>query len=483
MNKLLLVAILGFVVLSLTAAAEEESKSEIAVEAGTEVDALANVEIDENLADPESRRRRRKKKGKKNGKKVKRNRRKKNKNKKKARRNKNKKKANKKRNKQKNGKGRRVRKMKAARQETCGCAVNLWKYRDVMVKYGNYEKQFKRITKFKGLGEKKLAKKGGFAKGATYLKESGGGDSDNLTCNGASTNNAAKQIKNLTTFIENCTDHINDVCNTSMPKPPPDNETKPCLDAIASFKAIMTNCTKDKNDGAKLCTCVGNKALPNLTETINSCDLSKKYLKNFVAYKGNCIKAFGDCRKYEDEVGGAVATCGKDPKKELDKLVSTMKNQERAEKVKPKIDAELAKAGRSARAVNARAAVTCAVFAVNVSDFTKKFAARPDRPDIITLGDAIINATVATCTDADKASLVKTQTVIAATIAKVKEFIAVQQEALSQLTGTTASTAVIAAASSSAAAAEAAAATTAASAGRKRAAHANLLRRLREVKS
>ena len=134
------------------AAAEEESKSEIAVEAGTEVDALANVEIDENLADPESRRRRRKKKGKKNGKKVKRNRRKKNK--KKARRNKNKKKANKKRNKQKNGKGRRVRKMKAARQETCGCAVNLWKYRDVMVKYGNYEKQFKRITKFKGLGGK-----------------------------------------------------------------------------------------------------------------------------------------------------------------------------------------------------------------------------------------------------------------------------------------------------------------------------------------
>lgn len=35
---------------------------------------------------------------------------------------------------------------------SCACVTNLWKYRDVMVRLNNYEKQFKRINKFKTLG-------------------------------------------------------------------------------------------------------------------------------------------------------------------------------------------------------------------------------------------------------------------------------------------------------------------------------------------
>jgi len=359
--------------------------------------------------------------------------------------------------------------------------VNLWKYRDVMVKMGNYEKQLKRITKFKGLGEKKLGKKGVFSKGATYLKDAGGGDADNLTCNGASTNNAAKTLINLTTFVENCSDHINTVCNTSMPTPPPENETKPCTKAIDSFKAIMGNCSKDKTDGAKLCTCIGDKSgLANLTKVINDCDLSKKYLKPFVTYKSSCIKAFGDCRKYEDEVGAAVATCGKTDKGQKKKVAATTKNLGTAKEVSKEIDKKLgSRSGRHAR--DARATVTCSVWSETCATFTKKFTAKPDRTDLGDLGTSILNDTVGTCSEEDKKKLTATKTMIATSIEKVTELVALLQEALVQLTGTTLSAAGIA---SEAAVIEAeASATTVASAGRKRAAHANLLKRLRVAKS
>lgn len=54
-------------------------------------------------------------------------------------------------NKKQNNLGKKGKK-KLRKTDCSPCIVNLWKYRDVMVKLSTYEKQFKRIKKFKNLG-------------------------------------------------------------------------------------------------------------------------------------------------------------------------------------------------------------------------------------------------------------------------------------------------------------------------------------------
>ena len=117
-----------------------------------------------------------------------------------------------------------------------------------------------------------MKKKGEFKKWSNHLKEAGGGDTNNLTCNGNSNNNAAKQIKNVTAFITNCSNYINDMCNTSAPTPPPESVTRPCLDAIADFKEKMNECSQYKSKGAQLCICLDDKLLVNNSAVINECD-------------------------------------------------------------------------------------------------------------------------------------------------------------------------------------------------------------------
>ena len=117
-----------------------------------------------------------------------------------------------------------------------------------------------------------MKKKGEFKKWSNNLKEAGGGDANNLTCNGDSNNKAAKQLRNVTGFISNCSNYINDMCNTSAPASPPESVTKPCLDAIGAFKEKMTECSQYKSDGAQLCTCLGDKSLVTNSAVINNCD-------------------------------------------------------------------------------------------------------------------------------------------------------------------------------------------------------------------
>ena len=150
-------------------AAEEKSEIEQKDEGEADLDTAAVIdnEMNENLADPtklKNRRHKEKFNGKKNKEKAKKNNKKqrngKNLNmnikrkKTKKNQNKGKKKINVKKNKGMKKTGRRQgSKQKILRQTDCNsCAVNLWKYRDVMVKLNNYEKQFRRIKKFKSLG-------------------------------------------------------------------------------------------------------------------------------------------------------------------------------------------------------------------------------------------------------------------------------------------------------------------------------------------
>ena len=108
------------------------SEAKLTDDVETDLDTAIDNDLTDNLA--EAGRRRRKKQ----------------KNKKKAK-NRNKTKKNKgKRKKAKNGKVR-----KTARQSCDStCILNIWKYKDAMVRLSNYKKQYNRITKFKNLGSK-----------------------------------------------------------------------------------------------------------------------------------------------------------------------------------------------------------------------------------------------------------------------------------------------------------------------------------------
>ena len=118
----------------------------------------------------------------------------------------------------------------------------------------------------------KLKKKGEFKKLINHLRDAAGGDANNLTCHGNSNNNAAKWIKNVTIFLSNCSNYINDMCNTNAPAAPPESVTKPCLDAIATFKEKMNDCSQYKSDGVQLCTCLEDNSLVNNSAVINNCD-------------------------------------------------------------------------------------------------------------------------------------------------------------------------------------------------------------------
>ena len=120
--------------------------------------------------------------------------------------------------------------------------------------------------------DNKLKKKGEFKKLINHLRDAAGGDANNLTCHGNSNNNAAKQIENVTIFLSNCSNYINDMCNTSAPASPPESVTKPCLDAIAIFKKKMNECSQYKSDADQLCICLDDKSLENKSAVINKCD-------------------------------------------------------------------------------------------------------------------------------------------------------------------------------------------------------------------
>merc|ERR1712038_580564 len=222
MNKLLLVALLGFVLIALSVGEEENNESSLqAVE--TEVEQIREVRD----ADPGKRKRKKqskkaakkgkKKAGRKNRGKGKGKGRKKGKGKKKK--SKGRKKKNKGRKKKKSSK--KVVDTRIHARSTCAdeaCLTALGKYMNQYnQKYRNFENQKNRITKFSKLTGNKGGKKDAFKTIKGQIRETGGGNASALSCGGKTSGTGQKLLKDIYDKLTACSAGIKKACETDKP--------------------------------------------------------------------------------------------------------------------------------------------------------------------------------------------------------------------------------------------------------------------------
>merc|ERR1712226_927133 len=89
-------------------------------------------------------------------------------------------------------------------------SLKMWK--DIVA---NFEKQSKRMVKQLGTSNSKNSKNGEFESVHQKLISIGGGDKNNLSCSGSTTNAGAAQLTNLTTVLSACKTEVEAVCNTT----------------------------------------------------------------------------------------------------------------------------------------------------------------------------------------------------------------------------------------------------------------------------
>ena len=89
------------------------------------------------------------------------------------------------------------------------CLVNLLTIVETYFKQvANFEKQWKRIVSKNKTSVSKGGKMDAFKKPLERLVETGGGDVNNLSCQGSTSNPGALQMQNLTSILTNCSEDI-----------------------------------------------------------------------------------------------------------------------------------------------------------------------------------------------------------------------------------------------------------------------------------
>merc|ERR1712127_125997 len=407
MNKLLLLALLGFALVALTAGEEESNENSLAASA----DMIAIREA--RAADPGR-----------------------NKKNKKAKKSKKSKKA-------KKSKKTKKRKKTTCRQSTTEtCLNNALKYmQQYKNKIGNYEKQYARILKFEKLVGNKGAKKGDFAKVMAKIREAGGGNSSALKCQDSDSNSGATLMNSMVTDLNKCEDDIHAACVTAMPAL---NKTEmdACTKTMDSFKDAVDACIAKPE--ADLCTCLNDESLATMSSEVGSCDISSVNTK-FTSFKKSCTKAFGACRKVEDEASKVIFACGDGG--DVDTLLAKMKaataNKAAIDDMKTTVAAKAA-----ARMVHRtkRAMMTCSMWTDAVEAFTERASMSLANAKIADDGMMLVADAPAACTAEEKIALMALVTELEGLSEDLTAYIDGLNADLEAVTGTTADAAVIAAA-------------------------------------
>ena len=135
------------------------------------------------------------------------------------------------------------------------------------------------------------------------LREAGGGNSSNLTCNGAS-GPGADNLKALMAELEMCEANIDAACNTGLPD---HNET--LTSECETYMETFSNLTKSAIAASGEASCklwtAENLAAASSKIKGTACDISDLNTQ-FTAAKKNCTSAFGACRKVEDKVAKSI---------------------------------------------------------------------------------------------------------------------------------------------------------------------------------
>jgi len=304
----------------------------------------------------------------------------------------------------------------------------------------NFEKQLKRIQAKNKTSNNKGGKKGAFNKALERLVEQGGGNKSSLSCQGSTTNDGAKQLKNLTDFLRNCSTLIEDACNVTVPGNM--TEMMQCESDVKAFGEEFDKCKKMA--GEEACSCFGADTLIKMGNKTKKCNLANES-KAMVEADKKCKKAYGECRKYQEDIIGAVSSCSKstDELKEKAKaLTENTKNLENAKKAvsalttrrrhaAQKRSGAAQKRGRRAAPTDCAGMITVATLVITI------ISDNPASPQVSVYCLEIVAASGITCTDEEKQSLKGVETSMEEAAEKLEEATSAVMEDLENQTGTT----------------------------------------------
>merc|ERR1712012_1124320 len=188
--------------------------------------------------------------------------------------------------------------------ETCiDNAVTYMKQLKLAVK--NFGKQYNRILTNAKQSSGKSSKNNEFAPYLVKLRETGGGNASNLTCNGQK-NQGAVNLETLYNNLATCETIINATCHT-------DNMPDVNMTFLDGCKATMDNFTAKANEaikasGADACLIWQSAELAEMSGMLKGCSV-KSLESTHTAAKKACTGNFSYCRQEEDKVSKIVSAC------------------------------------------------------------------------------------------------------------------------------------------------------------------------------
>merc|ERR1711953_591851 len=322
--------------------------------------------------------------------------------KKKARKGKKKeqKKAKKDRKNNNNNKRVSIERQSSCANETCiDNAVTYMKQLKLAVK--NFGKQYNRILTNAKQSSGKSSKNDEFTPYLTKLRETGGGNASNMTCNGQK-NQGAINLQTLYNNLATCETIITATCHEgNMP-----DVNMTFLDAC---KATMDNFTAKANEaikakGSAACVIWESAEMAEMSGMLKGCSV-KSLESSHTAAKKACTGNFSYCRQEEDKVSKIVHACS--ASNSADKVAAAaaqgVKNQAAATAVSQKINDTLA--ARRSASPRTSTNITCANFAVEVTTVSAQVSSAPLLASLATMLTTIVAYTVGECSTDDVTSL------------------------------------------------------------------------------
>merc|ERR1712142_109242 len=232
------------------------------------------------------------------------------------------------------------RKIKTVKDATCRgprvvtdeCLINAMeslKYEKNQVT--NYLKQSKRLDNHQNISSNKLTKKNEFESAAKHMLWAIGGNLSDPKC-GQDTNDTkrrAQQQRDLTSSIANynklinCSETIREACDLDLRSDSynhsdhSENMTL-CRAYKADFIKVSKECqsAKDQANATLQCDCWA-RAAKDVTEIKKLKCETKEKQKFITKHKNKCIKAFGSCKRMEDDAIELIHKCMHDHSNEF----------------------------------------------------------------------------------------------------------------------------------------------------------------------
>merc|ERR1711981_1026433 len=259
------------------------------------------------------------------------------------------------------------------------CLINAMTYLNLTkTQVANYLKQQGRIVAANKTGEKKNGKKGIFASTAQRIIRSGGGNSSALSCQGSTTSNGAKNLTSLAKLLNGCEAKVKMACATENMPLPNMTEVSACVSTMETFKGMVANCQKMKENGTEACTCWSNSNFTSLAATIRKCKINKDQAAVIDQLK-YCRGNFSACKTAEDDGMKAMSSCATSKSALLASAKALTANSAGLDSAKTKVDS-LANS-TSTRA----AAASCAEIITIVTEIKTIVAANPENSTVTTL--------------------------------------------------------------------------------------------------